>query len=87
MNKVVAEAKKIMEEKNVYYDIPELEIGDIVELKEVWDGEGETPEEDYTYTVINDLHESVGVNYEFEIIEENEEELETVVKITDICFL
>lgn len=87
MNKVVAEAKKIMEEKNVYYDIPELEIGDIVELKEVWDGEGETPEESYTYTIIDDLHESIGVNYEFEIIEGNEEELETVVKITDICFL
>ena len=86
MNKLVQKAKEMDMFNN---QLPELEIGDIVTLGEVWDGEGDVPEDSYSYH-LSDKGEngesfySVYINYEFEVIEENDEVLETLIIITDI---
>ncbi len=66
-----------------YY--PDLSAGDIVELNDVWDGEGECPLESgsYSYKVQDDSW----INYVFEVVETAENELDTLVKITEIELL
>ena len=82
MNKTIKEAMEIME--GVYVqDLPQVKIGEEVALKEIWDGEGEVPEESCSYQIA----ETEWINYEFEIVEENEDELETIVRITNIELL
>ena len=92
MNKVVQKAMEIAEE--IYKeDVKDLEIGDIVQLKAVWHGDGENPLEDgedcsYSYQ-LNDLDY---INYVFEPIEPWEgkkgiELLNTMVRITNIDLL
>ena len=79
MNEVVKKAIEIME--GVYVqNLPQIKIGDVVKLGDVWDGQGNTPEESYSYQI----SETDWINYEFEIVEEKDNELETLVKITDI---
>lgn len=76
---IINKAKEIM--NGVYVqNIPEIKIGDIVKLGDLWDGLGETPTESYSCQI----SETDWVNYEFETIEEKEDELETLVKITNI---
>ena len=82
MNKIVKKAIE-MDQFNNYNQLPELEIGDIVTLGEVWDGNGEIPESSYSYK----LTDVDWINYEFDVIEEKDDELETVIKITDICLI
>lgn len=77
MNEVVEKAKQINEIQSY---IPELEVGEIVELNDVWDGEGETPIEDYSYK----LNDTEWINYCFKIMERKENPLDTVIKITSI---
>ena len=79
---VLNKAREIME--GVYVqNLPELIIGDEVKLADVWDGNGDVPTESYSYQI----SEAEWINYEFEVIEENEDTLDTVVKITDIELL
>jgi hypothetical protein len=79
MNEALNRAKEIME--GVYVqNLPQIKIGDVVKLGDVWDGQGNTPEESYSYQI----SETDWINYEFEIVEEKDNELETLVKITDI---
>lgn len=85
MNKIIEEAKKI----NEFDYIPELEIGETVELNDVWDGNGETPDGNFSYLLTNKGHDGksnydVSLNYEWEIIEEKENPLDTIIKITNI---
>jgi len=82
MNKVVEKAKEIMENGYVQ-EIPELEIGDEVKLADVWDGEGNEPEESYSYQI----SDYKWINYCFEVIQVNEDPLETIVRITNIELL
>ena len=82
MNEVVKKAMEIMEGEYVQ-DLPQVKIGEEVALKEIWDGEGEVPEESCSYQIA----ETEWINYEFEIVEENEDELETIVRITNIELL
>lgn len=77
MNENIKKAKEI----NKFGAIPEVEIGDVVTLGEVWDGEGTAPQETYSYKLTD---EEDYINYTFEIIEQKEDPLETVVKIIDI---
>lgn len=79
MNKVIEKAKEIMENGYVQ-EIPELEIGDKVKLADVWDGEGDIPENSYSYIIDDDKW----INYEFEIVKKNDDPLKTIVKITNI---
>lgn len=86
MNKIVEKAMAINKFET---ELPVLEVGDIVELGKVWDGEGETPTESYSYLLTDegedgDSNIDVCINYEFEILEQKEEDLDTVVKITNI---
>lgn len=96
MNKVVKEAKKILEERGLRDALPELEIGQECTLADVWDGNGETPLNldegigDYSY----DLTPDDFIEYEYEIVDkgdytgEGEDQgrlaLDVVVKITKI---
>lgn len=60
---------------------PQLKVGDIVPLSEVWDGNGNIPEESYSYQ----LSDTDWINYEFEAISIVEEvTLDTIVKVTNI---
>lgn len=86
MNKMVKKAK----EMNKFQDyIPELQIGEIVELRNVWDGEGEVPENSYSYLLTDEGEDGqsnypISINYEFEVIEKKGNPLETIVKIINI---
>ena len=64
--------------------LPDIEQGggEIV-LGDLWDGTGDVPQESYSIQ----LTDSDWINYCFEIIEEKEDPLETIVKITDIELL
>ena len=86
MNKIVKKAKGI-DQFNQY--IPDLEVGEIVELNDVWDGEGEEPEESYSYSLGEEPESGCDcwINYVFEVIEKKENPLDTVVKIIDIELL
>ena len=77
MNEVVLKAKEI-DEYNQY--IPELEVGEIVEMNDLWDGKGDDPDSSYSYK-LNDFD---WICYDFIIIEEKENVLDTVIQITKI---
>ena len=66
-----------------YY--PELSVGEVVELNDVWDGEGECPLESGSYSY--KIQEGCWVNYVFDVVEPAENELDTLVKITEIELL
>ena len=77
MNEKVKKAKEIDQFKQY---IPELEVGETVELNDLWDGAGEIPTESYSYQ----LTDAGWINYNFEVIEEKENPLDTIIKITSI---
>lgn len=87
MNKTVERAYEINEkEENFEIDIPKVEIDDIVNINEIWDGEGNKPEKSYSYIISEsgeDGNENLDVyiNYTFEKI--NDE----MIKIIDIQIL
>lgn len=84
MNKTVEKAMELMEDVYKGY-IPDLEIGEVVELNDVWDGNGECPLDAGSYSYqLNDLDY---INYVFEVVEEKENKLDTLVKITNIELL
>lgn len=80
MNEVVKRAMEIIENSEWDTDIPELEIGDIVEINDIWDGNGEVPEESYSYQ----LDDNNWIDYRFEVIEKAENPLDTKIRITAI---
>lgn len=86
MNKTVEEAKKINKLQDY---IPELEVGEIVEINDVWDGDGEVPEGSYSYILTHngidgESNYDVEINYEFEVVKEAENPLDTEIRITNI---
>ena len=84
MNKTVEKAMELMEDVYKGY-IPDLEIGEVVELNDVWDGNGECPLDAGSYSYqLNDLDY---INYVFEVVEQKENQLDTLVKITNIELL
>ena len=82
MNEVVKKAMEMMQEEYKGY-IPDLEIGEICEINDVWDGIGEITEESNS----NQVTDSDWINYEFEILEKKENELDTVIRIKNIELL
>lgn len=96
MNNIVERAYEINKfEPDFNIDIPNLNIGDVVTLAEVWDGEGggDIPTHSYTYLVSNNGEDgndniSVWINYTFKILkEDNENPLNSEIEITDIALL
>ncbi len=82
MNAIVEKAKKIMEDNYNDY-LPDVEIGEICEINDIWDGNGDCPNQSYSYQI----DDTSWINYVFEIIEVKENKLDTVIKITDIELL
>lgn len=89
MNNTVNKAIEINE---FVRSIPNLEVGDIVTLFDVWDGEGEVPESSYSYYLTHDGGDEFGnvpvsINYVFEILESMNEVGQSVIKIISIDFI
>lgn len=85
-------AKKANEINELQDSLPEVSVGDIVKLAEIWDGNGDVPEDSYSYLLTDngmDLQSNypVYINYVFDIVEENEDPLQTVIKVTNIELL
>lgn len=79
MNEVVTKAKELQVEEYKGY-LPELEVGEEITMNDLWDGNGDIPEESYSIQ-LDDMN---WINYVFEIAEEKENPLDTVIKITSI---
>jgi len=71
------------------YDItlPYVEIGDIVTLSDIWDGEGEIPENSCSYLLAGRPQDGDYINYKFKFLEDGEHELDSEIHITDIELL
>nr|DAM40262.1 MAG TPA: hypothetical protein [Bacteriophage sp.] len=76
MNKFVEKAMQLIEEsERTDTTIPDLEVGDVVRLWDVWDGESETGIDPYNYHVGEEYSSSYmvngtdGINYLFKIVE------------------
>lgn len=82
MNSVVERAKNELQADWCKQNLPELEVGEECTLSDVWDGDGDVPES-YSYK-LNDMD---WIKYEWEVLEEKENPLETKIKITDICLI
>jgi hypothetical protein len=80
MNEVVKRAMEIIKGSEWNTVIPELEIGDIVEINDLWDGNGEVPEESYSYQ----LDDNNWIDYRFKVIKKAENPLDTKIRITAI---
>ena len=85
-------AKKANEINELQDSLPEVSVGDIVKLADIWDGNGDVPEDSYSYLLTDngmDIQSNypVHINYVFEIVEENKDPLETLVKVTNIELL
>lgn len=82
---VLERAKKL----NEYEDIPEVEVGEECKLIDIWDGEGEQPDDSYSYLLTNNGEDGesnldIYINYCFKIVEQKDDPVETIIKITDI---
>ena len=99
MNSIVKKAYEINERAEDWdINIPDLEIGDVVELREVWDCEEPWTEHDWTehpqgfYSYIvshwgddGNSKYDIYINYVFDILQIDEDtELSNLVKIVDI---
>lgn len=79
MNNIVKKAYEIQKDEYKGY-LPEVEIGEICELNDVWDGEGEVPENDYSYKIAD----TEWINYIWEVLESKENILDTVIRVVNI---
>lgn len=82
MNGTVKKAYEMQQEEYKGY-IPDLEIGEICEINDLWDGSGELPEESFAIKI----GDQDWINYSFDVIEEKEDPLDTIIKITEIELL
>ena len=80
MNETVKRAYDINENSEWDTVIPELEIGEEVEMSDLWDGNGEVPEGSYSYQ----LDDNNWIDYRFKVIEKVENPLDTKIRITAI---
>lgn len=81
MNEAVKRAMEIIKNSE-WRDtvLPELEVGEEVEMNDLWDGNGEVPEDSYSYQ----LDDNNWIDYRFEVIEKAENPLDIKIKITAI---
>lgn len=63
--------------------LPELEVGGVYLLAEIWDGDGEPPCGSYSYH----LGDLTWINYKFTVISADANPLKTVVFLSDIELL
>ena len=79
MNEVIKSAYE-MQVEPYKRTLPEVEVGDVYKLEDIWDGEGNVPETSYSYQLTN----TDWINYEFDIEEENDNPLETMIRVMSI---
>lgn len=79
---IVKKAYEMQEETYKGY-LPELEVDEVCEINDVWDGNGECPDKSYSYQISS----SDWINYCFEVLEKKENPLDTIIKITTIELL
>lgn len=96
MNTVVKEAIEINKKAEFEVKIPNVEIGDVCELSDIWDGNGDGDEilsdNSHAFMITDtDMNGNgnlpIYLEYRFEIIEKREGILNSVIKITDIQLL
>lgn len=94
MNKAVKEAMQLIEESEwPDTQIPDLDIGDVVKLYDVWDGNGETGVDPYDYHIGEEhsyshmIDEENGINYLFRIVQCGETIKDVTVQIIDIYII
>lgn len=80
MNKIV---KKAIEMDQYNNSLPDVKEGETIGLGEIWDGIGDMPEDSWSIKITD----SDWINYTFEIVEEKDDPLGTLVRITDIELL
>lgn len=80
MNNIVEKALELDQFGN---NLPDVEQGGEITLSEIWDGTGDVPDGSYSIQ----LTDADWINYCFDIIEEKEDPLENVIRITDIELL
>ena len=90
MNKIVKEAYRMQDEyigtldevdtSSLYTDFPYVEVGETCKLEDIWDGNGDVPQDSYSYKVTDEDW----IDYVFDVVEEGENPLKTVIKISDI---
>ncbi|WP_147509965.1 hypothetical protein [Anaerostipes caccae] len=80
MHNTVEKAMEMDQFDNI---IPDVEQGEEIELREIWDGTGEVPEESWSIQ----LTDSDWINYVFDIVERKDDPLDNVIRITDIELL
>ena len=95
MNEIVQKAYIINQKGDYEIEyLPEVEVGEEVEINDIWDGNGDDPTDagsvSYKISEFGTDGESncpVWINYSFEVIEKKENPLDTIVKITEIELL
>ena len=95
MNEIVQKAYIINQKGDYEIEyLPEVEVGEEVEINDIWDGNGDDPTDagsvSYKISEFGTDGESncpVWINYNFEVIEKKENPLDTIVKITEIELL
>lgn len=85
-NKILSKA---MEINQFEQDLPAVEIGEEVRLNDIWDGNGDVPESSSSFLLTHNGEDGksnydMWINYSFTVVEENEDDLETIVKIEKI---
>lgn len=88
MNKIVEKAYELQCEEYKGY-LPELEVGEIAEINDIWNGEGDIPEKSYSIKVTDNGYDGesnipVWINYVFEVVEIKKNPLDTKIRILNI---
>lgn len=91
MNKIVKKALEIMKKADACWqqELPDVEIKKNYKISDIWDGNGEKPEESCSYQITDagedgESNYPIYINYIFEIIEKKEDFLETIIQIKGI---
>lgn len=94
MNETLKRAIEIMETADSCFrqELPVLEVGEGCTISDVWDGEGNFPDGSYSYMITDSGEDGetnceIFLNYEWEVVEEKENPLETEIRITRIELL
>ena len=95
MNSIIQEAYNINQKGDCKIEyLPEVEVGEEVEINDIWDGNGDDPTDagSVSYKISNcgvdgESNCPVWINYRFEVVEKKENPLDTIVRITEIELL
>lgn len=94
MNKILKKSMEIMNRADDCFKmkLPNVDIDDICTLSDIWDGEGDQPDGSYSYQISDSGEDGksnipIWINYEWNVIQEMEDILDTKIRITNIQLL